>query len=70
LNNLVEQDHRRVKPRIYPVHGVQHCRRAVGTSSGIELVQKIKQGPFEPSPPVAIGTSVPVAHSWEMVRAA
>jgi transposase-like protein len=69
LNNLVEQDHRRVKQRIYPMLGFKQFRNAAVTISGIELIQKIKKGQFDTSR-VAIGTRVPVAHIWEMVIAA
>jgi transposase-like protein len=43
LNNLVGQDHRRVKQRIYPMLGFKNFRNAVITISGVELVQKIKR---------------------------
>ena len=46
LNNLVEQDHRRVKQRIYPMLGFKNFGSAAVTISGIELVQKIKKGQF------------------------
>jgi putative transposase len=46
LNNLVEQDHRRVKQRIYPMLGFKNFRNAVITISGVELAQKIKKGQF------------------------
>jgi transposase-like protein len=69
LNNLVEQDHRRVKQRIYPMLGFKQFRNAAVTISGIELIQKIKKGQFDTSR-VAIGARVPVAHIWEMVIAA
>ena len=42
LNDLVEQDHRRVKQRVYPMLGFKNFRNAVVTISGIELMQKIK----------------------------
>ena len=46
LNNLVEQDHRRVKQRIYPMLGFKKFANAATTISGIELVQKIRKGQF------------------------
>lgn len=46
LNNLVEQDHRRVKQRIYPMPGFKDFRNAGVTISGIELVQEIRKGQF------------------------
>ena len=69
LNNIVEQDHRRVKQRIYPMLGFEQFRNAAVTISGIELAQQIKKGQFDTSR-VAMGTRVPVAHIWEMVIAA
>ena len=69
LNNLVEQDHRRVKQRLDPMLGFKNFTNAVVTISGIELVQEIRKGQFDTSR-VAIGTRVPVAHIWDMVIAA
>src|SRR5207253_2628107 len=43
LNNLVEQDHRRVKQRIRPMLGFKRFNNAVVTISGIELAEKIKK---------------------------
>jgi transposase-like protein len=47
LNNLVEQDHRRVKQRIQPMLGFKRFGNAVVTISGIELAEKIKKGQFK-----------------------
>jgi transposase-like protein len=47
LNNLVEQDHRRVKQRIRPMLGFKRFDNAVVTISGIELAEKIKKGQFK-----------------------
>jgi len=47
LNNLIEQDHRRVKQRIYPTLGFKGFRNAAVTISGIEFVQQIKKGRFD-----------------------
>ena len=44
LNNLIEQDHRRVKQRIRPMLGFKRFDHAVVTISGIELAEKIKKG--------------------------
>lgn len=49
LNNLIEQDHRRVKQRIYPMLGFKNFRNAAVTIRGIELVQKIRKGQFDTS---------------------
>jgi len=69
LNNIVEQDQRRVKQRVYPMLGFKNFRNVAVTISGIELVQKVKKGQIDTSR-VAIGTRVPVAHIWDMVIAA
>jgi hypothetical protein len=47
LNNLVEQDHRRVKQRILPMLGFKRFDNAVVTISGIELAEKFKKGQFK-----------------------
>ena len=46
LNNLIEQDHRRVKQRVYPMLGFKRFENAGVTISGIELAHKIKKGQF------------------------
>lgn len=69
LNNVIEQDHRRVKQRTYPMLGFKEFANAAVMISGIELVQKIRKGQFDTSR-VAIGIGVPVAHIWDMVIAA
>jgi transposase-like protein len=47
LNNLVEQDHRRVKQGIRPMPGFKRFDNAAITISGIELAEKIKKGQFK-----------------------
>jgi transposase-like protein len=47
LNNLIEQDHRRVKHRTRPMLGFKRFDNAVVTISGIELAEKIKKGQFK-----------------------
>jgi transposase-like protein len=47
LNNLVEQDHRRMKQRIRPMLGFKRFDNAAVTISGIELAEKIKKGQFK-----------------------
>ena len=47
LNNLIEQDHRRVKQRVYPMLGFKRFENAAITISGIELAHKIKKGQFD-----------------------
>jgi transposase-like protein len=69
LNNLVEQDHRRVKQRIYPMLGFKNFGSAAVTISGIELVQKIKKGQFDTSA-VIDREETRVSHVWDAVLAA
>ena len=47
LNNLVEQDHWRVKQLIRPMLGFKRFDNAAVTISGIELAEKIKKGQFK-----------------------
>jgi transposase-like protein len=47
LNNLVEQDHRRIKHRIGPMLGFKRFDNATVTISGIELAERIKKGQFK-----------------------
>jgi transposase-like protein len=46
LNNIVEQDHRRVKSRIQPMLGFKKFSNARRVLVGIEFVQKIIKGQF------------------------
>ena len=46
LNNIVEQDHRRVKFRVQPMLGFQTFYNARRVLIGIELMQKILKGQF------------------------
>ncbi len=69
LNNLVEQDHRRVKQRIYPMLGFKNFTHAVITIRGIELAQKIKKEQFYTTR-IRTGTGATIADIWEMVVAA
>lgn len=47
LNNLIEQDHRRVEQGIRADARVQTIRQAVVTISGIELAEKLNKGQFK-----------------------
>ncbi len=49
LNNIIEQDHRRVKQRARPMLGFKRFDHAAVTISGIELAEKIKKGQFKTS---------------------
>ncbi len=68
LNNLVEQDHRRVKQRYYPMLGFKRFSNAAVTLSGIELAQKIRKGQFDTSSISHAGAMVPQV--WGAVLAA
>ena len=47
LNNVVEQDHRRIKQRLRPMLGLKSFRTAAVVIGGIELAEKIKKGQFQ-----------------------
>ena len=47
LNNLIEQDHRRIKQRLRPMLGLKSFETAEIVISGIELAEKIKKGRFK-----------------------
>jgi transposase-like protein len=49
LNNLVEQDHRKVKQRVRPRLGFKRFEFATITVSGIEFVHQIKKDQFDVS---------------------
>jgi transposase-like protein len=69
LNNLIEQDHRRIKQRIYPMLGFKKFIHAAIAISGIELAQKIRKGQFNiASLMTEVGMRVP--QIWEAVLAA
>jgi len=68
LNNRVEQDHRRVKQRYYPMLGFKRFSNAAVTLSGIELAQKIRKGQFDTSSISHAGAMVPQV--WGAVLAA
>ena len=46
LNNVIEQDHRRIKQRIRPMLGFNRFETAAVTIRGIELAEKIKKQQF------------------------
>jgi transposase-like protein len=46
LNNVIEQDHRRIKQRIWPMLGFKRFETAAVTIQGIELAEKIKKQQF------------------------
>jgi transposase-like protein len=47
LNNLIEQDHRRIKQRLRPMLGLQSFQTAAVVISGIELAEKIKKEQYK-----------------------
>jgi transposase-like protein len=47
LNNLIEQDHRRVRQRLRPMLGLKSFRTAAVVISGIELAEKIRKGQYK-----------------------
>lgn len=69
LNNLIEQDHRRVKQRVRPMLGFKRFAHAAITISGIELVHQIKKGPFDVSA-LCSSSDTRTPQVWEAVLAA
>jgi transposase-like protein len=67
LNNLIEQDHRKVKQRCYPMLGFKTFGNAEVTLSGIELANKIKKGQFDTS--AITGPGSMILQVWEAVLA-
>ena len=47
LNNIVEQDHRRVKQRLGPMLGLKSFRNAAVVIGGLELATQIKKRQFQ-----------------------
>ena len=66
LNNIVEQDHRRVKFRLQPMLGFQRFYNARRVIAGVELAQKIHKGQF--ALPAAFGSNAVAI--WRRVLAA
>jgi transposase-like protein len=50
LNNVIEQDHRRVKQRVRPMLGFKRFTHASITITGIDLIHQIKKQQFDVSP--------------------
>src|SRR5215510_88455 len=65
LNNLIEQDHRKVKQRYYPMLEFKTFGNAQVTLSGIELANKIKKGQFDTSEITGPGSII--LQVWEAV---
>src|SRR5215813_8419809 len=68
LNNVVEQDHRRVKQRIAPMLGFKRFDTATVTISGIELAEKIKKAQFKIGKLASRSATAPAI--WSAVLAA
>jgi transposase-like protein len=68
LNNVIEQDHRRVKQRVRPMLGFKRFAHATITITGIELVHQIKKNQFDISALCTPQTRTPQV--WEAVLAA
>jgi len=68
LNNMIEQDHRRIKQRIRPMLGFKRFESAAVTISGIELVQKIQKQQFKTG--TLGGRSATMPELWNAVLAA
>jgi transposase-like protein len=66
LNNIVEQDHRRVKFRVSAMLGFKSFQNASVVRAGVELIQKLKKGQY--GVPYSFGiTSLDI---WKNVLAA
>jgi len=68
LNNVIEQDHRRVKQRGRAMLGFKRFDHATLTVSGIELVRQIEKGRFGIAACCPPQTRTP--QIWESVLAA
>ena len=68
LNNVIEQDHRRIKQRIRPMLGFKQFETAAVTIRGIELAEKIKKQQFNLKP--LTGKAITAPEMWAAVLAA
>ena len=68
LNNVIEQDHRRIKQRIRPMLGFKRFKTAAVTIRGIELAAKIKKDQFNLRP--LTGKPATAPELWAAVLAA
>ena len=67
MNNVVEQDHRRIKQRVRPMLGFKRFETAAVTIRGI-LAEKIKKQQFNLKPLTEKATTTP--EIWAAVLAA
>jgi transposase-like protein len=63
LNNMIEQDHRKMKQRCYPMLGFKTFGNVEVTLSGIELANKIKKGQYDTSE--ITGPGAMILQTWE-----
>jgi len=68
LNNVIEQDHRRIKQRYYPMLGFKKFRNATVTLGGIELAAMLKKEQFDTS--AIIQPGITILQIWEAVLGA
>ena len=68
LNNLIEQDHRRVKHRLGPMLGLKSFRTVAVVIAGVELAEKIKKGQVKIGK--LGGTTATMPEIWHAVLAA
>jgi transposase-like protein len=68
LNNVIEQDHRRIKQRVRPMLGFKRFETATVTIRGIELAEKIKKNQFNVETLTGKPATAPAL--WEKVLAA
>jgi transposase-like protein len=68
LNNMIEQDHRRVKQRIRTMVGLKSFGAAVVTISGLELVEMIRKRQFKTGK--LGGRTATVPQIWQAALAA
>jgi transposase-like protein len=59
LNNVIEQDHRRIKQRVRPMLGFKRFETASVTIQGIELAETIKKQQFSLKPLTRKATTAP-----------
>jgi putative transposase len=65
LNNVIEQDHRRIKQRVRPMLGFKRFEAAAMTIRGIELAEKIKKQQFNLKP--LTGKAITAPDMWAAV---
>jgi len=68
VNNLTEQDHRRVKQRGGPMLGFKRFDHAAGTVAGIELIHQIRKEQFDVS--ALCSSATRTLQVWEAALAA